>query len=64
MAETDHRKIPAIRRPSLSLAAEARAAPDRGRYTGFARHQALAAAPAGELVHYTHFQPKIINPRS
>ena len=26
-----------------------RAAPDRGRTTGFARHQALAAAPAGEL---------------
>lgn len=29
--------------------AEPGAAPDRGRMTGFARHPALAAAPAGEL---------------
>jgi len=29
--------------------AEPGAAPDRGRNVGFARHQALAAAPAGEL---------------
>jgi hypothetical protein len=30
--------------------AEPGAAPDRGRITGFARHPALAAAPAGELM--------------
>ena len=29
--------------------AEPGAAPDRGRQTGFARRQGLAAAPAGEL---------------
>jgi hypothetical protein len=38
-------------RPFISwgLAAEPGAAPDRGRNTGFARHQALAADPAGDL---------------
>jgi hypothetical protein len=35
--------------PRSGLRAEPGAAPDRGRSTGFARHQALAAAPAGKL---------------
>ncbi len=35
--------------PLMTKRAEPGAAPDGGRHTGFARHQALAAAPAGEL---------------
>lgn len=40
--------IPALHRVR-SIAAEPGAAPDRGRITGLVRHQAIAAAPAGEL---------------